>query len=174
MIRLLLLGFLAFALSSCAVEQTKPITRPVVAPKNNQKPSPIQSVSAARYVSMDVVPTAAEVNPLMAISTFRFSRNVYTVGDAINQVIRNTGYTLSPKLSDTAKLTLKKPLPITNRKLGPLTIKTTLEVLMGQGTFNFVQDTVAREVNFVLKPSFEKPKLSTHRPLSAKPVPSNF
>lgn len=106
----------------------------------------------SRYASVSNTPTAAQINPLVAVSQFRFGLNVQTVGDAITQVLRNTGYTLAPasSLSHNIQAILGKPLPVTQRKLGPLSIKTTLTVLMGQQVVQLIEDPVHRIVTFRL------------------------
>ncbi len=109
-----------------------------------------------RYVTVNNDATRAQVNPLLAVSTFTFNPSVATVGEAVNQVLENTGYQLAPKLSISVKQTLAKPLPITNRHLGPLSIQSTLEVLMGEEVFTLQRDPLHRLVNFKVKPSIAK------------------
>jgi conjugative transfer region protein (TIGR03748 family) len=104
-----------------------------------------------RYLSVKNEPNVAQINPLLAISVFKFSPSVRTVGEAIHQVLANTGYRLSENLSDAVKQTLLKPLPITNRTLGPMDIQTALEVLMGAEVFELDRDPLHRLVNFHLK-----------------------
>ena len=112
----------------------------------------VHRTQISRYASVANTPTAAQVNPLVAVSQFRFGLNVQTVGDAVTQVLRNTGYTLAPvkQLSSNVQSILGKPLPITQRKLGPLSIKTTLTVLMGQQVVQLIEDPVHRIVTFRL------------------------
>ena len=104
-----------------------------------------------RYLSVKNEPNVAQINPLLAISVFRFPPSVHTVGEAVNQVLANTGYRLSDDLSDAIKQMLSKPLPITNRTLGPINIQTALEVLMGAEVFELDRDPLHRLVNFHLK-----------------------
>ena len=98
--------------------------------------------------------TPAQVNPLVAIAQFKCQPQVETIGDAILQVLQNTSYALVPdkQLSQLAQETLKKPLPITVRTLGPLPIKEAVLVLMGKEVFDLVVDPTHRLINFKIKP----------------------
>ena len=113
-----------------------------------------QSVTQiGRYTTVVNTPTQAQLNPLLAVSQFKFNDHIKTVGDAVTLVLENSGYQLAPKekLSNEVIMTLMKPLPITERNLGPLTIQDCLLVLMGQSVFNLTSDPLQREVNFKLK-----------------------
>ena len=107
-----------------------------------------------RYTSVNNQATPAQINPLMAIAQFKFQPQVETIGDAILQVLQNTSYALVPdkQLSQLAQETLKKPLPITVRTLGPLPIKEAVLVLMGKEVFDLVVDPTHRLINFKIKP----------------------
>jgi len=111
-----------------------------------------------RYSTVLNRATAAQINPLLAVGQFRFPASVKTVGEAIQVVLENTGYQLAPRvqLTDSVKSTLGKTLPITVRRLGPLSIKTALSVLMGEQVFNLVEDPLHRIVNFEIKPAIAK------------------
>lgn len=110
----------------------------------------------SRYVTVQNGPTSAQINPLLAVSTFKFPPSIYTVGEAVNQVVATTGYKLSNNLSKQARETLKQPLPITDRKLGPMKIQTVLQVLLGAEVYNLQRDPLHRLVNFEVKPSIAK------------------
>jgi type IV pili sensor histidine kinase/response regulator len=111
-----------------------------------------------RYSTVQNKPTLAQVNPLLAVSEFKFPASVKTVGQAIRMVLSNTGYELvaSDHLSASAKDILEKPLPLTDRQLGPLSIKKMLTVLMGTEVFSLVVDPLHRRVNFEMKPAMSK------------------
>src|ERR1700722_7331367 len=84
-----------------------------------------------RYTTVANIPTQAQLNPLLAVSQFKFNDHVKTVGDAVNLILENSGYQLASKerLSNEVIMTLAKPLPITERNLGPLRIQDCLLVL---------------------------------------------
>ncbi len=114
------------------------------------------SVQISRYVTEKDTPTNAQINPLLAVSTFIFQASVVTVGDAVNQVLVTSGYQLAPHLNHTVKATLQQPLPITDRKLGPMPIQSALEVLMGEQVYRLEQDPLHRLVNFKVRASIKK------------------
>lgn len=107
-----------------------------------------------RYATVENRASAAQINPLLAIAQFRFQPSVQTIGDAIHQVLQNTSYQLVPEnqLPEIAKETLTKPLPITVRSLGPISIKDAVLVLMGKEVFNLIVDPAHRLINFRVKP----------------------
>ena len=109
-----------------------------------------------RYVTVDNGPTKSQINPLLAISIYRFSPSIYTVGQAVKQVLSTTGYRLVTKPSKILSETLSKPLPITDRKLGPMKIQSALNVLVGSEVYDLVRDPLHRLVDFKIKPSIAK------------------
>lgn len=148
----LLLGGCAGVLPS--MQPAAPVAhppKPTVLIYAMKPPEPITQVG--RYVSVKTGAGAAQINPLTAVGTFHFSASVKTVGDAIHQVLAPTGYQLSEKLTPNVKYTLTKPLPMTNRNLGPMKIETALEVLMGKAVYTLQVDALHRVINFQLTPS---------------------
>lgn len=107
-----------------------------------------------RYTTVANHATQAQIDPLMAVAQYKFSPRVKSVGGAMNIVLENTGYALAAKdiLSKEAELIMQKPLPLTNRVLGPMSVKETLEVLMGKDVFNFIKNPLNRTINFKVKP----------------------
>ena len=65
-----------------------------------------------------------------------FSPAIQTVGDAINEMLRYSGYALIAKSQQSPDLqnTLKKPLPLVYRDLGPVTLRQALK-LLSRNTF---------------------------------------
>lgn len=101
-----------------------------------------------RYTTVHYGVTPAQRDPLLAVATFHFPPSVTTVGQALSHALATTGYQLSDKLSPLVKATLLKPLPLTDRVLGPVNIETALRVLMGESVFILERDPVHRLVNF--------------------------
>ncbi len=114
------------------------------------------TVQVGRYTTMQAVPTAAQKDPLLTLGTFHFGVSVTSVGEAIAQVLRPTGFHLVPldHLPSVAQAVLTKPLPYSQRHLGPLRIQDALRVLMGEAVFTLVVDPVHRLVSFRVKPRF--------------------
>ncbi len=115
-----------------------------------------QVVQVGRYETLRAVPSAPQKDPLLAIGCFHFGVNVKTVGQALAQVLRPTGFSLinASHLPSVAQQVLKKPLPYTQRHLGPLAIKDALRILMGEDVFTLVVDPVHRLVSFRVKSRF--------------------
>ena len=140
----------------------------LIAQKNKSKNTTVQNVpknyftdvntpsfttnsQISRYVTVKDAPTSAEINPLLAVSTFIFQTSVVTVGDAVNQVLLTSGYQLAPNLSHDVIQTLRQPLPITDRELGPMPVQSALMVLMGESVYELQEDNLHRLINFKLK-----------------------
>lgn len=111
-----------------------------------------------RYATVSLDPSAAQKNPLVAVSSFKFRSNVVTVGDAVAQVLDGTGYALAneSKMEKVTVDTLNKPLPLVDRTIGPMSIQNILLVLMGTQIFDIQVDFGNRLVNFKVKPKFKK------------------
>ena len=111
------------------------------------------NITINRYSTISTKPQAEQVNPLLAIAKFKFPVQVYTVGDAVDMVLHQTGYSLidEQKQSKYIRLTLRKPLPVTVRSLGPVQVFDALEVLMGKNVFQLVEDPLNRKVNFKIR-----------------------
>lgn len=123
-----------------------------------------------RYTTFQNKPTRAQINPLLAVGQFRFPPSVETVGDAIDVILQNTSYKLSPKkqLSNEVLETLLKPLPITVRNLGPIEIKDAVVILMGKDVFTLVVDPLHRLINFDVKPEIKKALLIRSKKYAGK------
>ncbi len=105
-----------------------------------------------RYATVDNKPSAAQINPLLAVQHMHFPQHITTVGEALTYWLRYSGYTLAnEKLRCTAlKEVLQKPLPQVHRHLGPLTIQDGLGVLVGKQVFSLESSHLHRVVNFKL------------------------
>ena len=103
-----------------------------------------------RYSTVSTEASAAQINPLLSVSSFRFPQSVVSVGDAVNAVLLYSGYALdsSDRLPSQLVTVLSKPLPMVDRTLGPLTSEEALLVLVGKGLFSLKQDPINRTVNF--------------------------
>ena len=112
----------------------------------------------SRYSTTTNEPTAAQVNPLLAIQQMKFAREVSTIHQAVDQWLKHTGYSLTGlknQSKDTQEI-LKQALPQVDKSLGPLTVKEGLEVLVGKGVFHLVQDPLHRKVNFTLNKKYQR------------------
>lgn len=144
---------MALLLAGCAQQAVppSPSKHPVKVARSKAVPHGFTQVG--RYITVNNVPSNAQVNPLLAVATFHFGPHVSTVGDAIAQVLRYTGYQLVKDISPQVKQTLAKPLPVTDRTLGPMRIQQVLIVLMGAEVYELQRDPLHRLVNFQVKPT---------------------
>ena len=106
-------------------------------------------VQIGRYATVRALPTEAQRDVLSMQLTRHFDTNVKTVGDAVAEVLKEVGYSLSdPATADTRRQRLLQlPLPNTHRRLGPVTIRDMLATLAGPG-WQLVEDPVDRLVTF--------------------------
>ncbi len=109
-----------------------------------------------RYQTISTKPRADQTDVLAAVIQVHFSPGIRTVNDAIQDLLRYSGYALIDSASQSLELqnTLKKPLPLMHRDLGPLSLKQALSLLVGS-SFDLTIDRLNRTVNFTLKPDFE-------------------
>lgn len=112
----------------------------------------IEPVQVGRYSTLAPVPTAAQTDPLAASVQVTFPARVRTIGDAADYLLSQSGYRLSAQ-SRAMRLLLEKPLPGTQRSLGPLSLMQALETLGGQ-PYALKIDPVGRLVAFELRPEF--------------------
>ena len=106
-------------------------------------------VQVGRYATVRAVPTLSQVYLLSAIVRVQFPASVVSVGQAVEHLLRPSGYRLaSEAAADPSQRTLLNlPLPEPHRTLGPLPLQTALETLAGPA-FRLVEDPVHRLVSF--------------------------
>lgn len=111
---------------------------------------PTQLVTS-RYTLTQLGPTVAQQDLLSAIVQLHFSPRIKTVGEAMQLVLRGSGYHLaSTKISNkTLQQLAAYPLPTVQRHLGPMTIRDALQTLASPA-YTLIVDSVNREVSFKL------------------------
>ena len=106
-------------------------------------------VQVGRYATVQAIPTSAQVHLLSAMVRVQFPASVVSVGQAVEHLLKPSGYRLA--LEDTAdpsrRTLLNLPLPEPHRVLGPMPLHTALETLAGPA-FRLVEDPVHRLVSF--------------------------
>ncbi|MCO1988058.1 pilus assembly protein PilL, partial [Pseudomonas aeruginosa] len=83
-----------------------------------------------------------------------------------------SGYSLCPAEAGHVNILYTRPLPAAQYKLGPMTLRNTLQVLSGPA-WQVKVDEVARQVCFVLRPGYQLPPVPRPKPvqqLYAKPA----
>jgi type IV pili sensor histidine kinase/response regulator len=114
-------------------------------------------VQTGRYTGVYALPTDAQRDPLQTIVTIEFPADIDTVGQAVNELLTDTGYALEDALYWDVEVfeLLQHPVPRVQRELGPLTVLDAIDTLVGP-EFDVVVDPVHREIAFKLagrKPS---------------------
>ena len=106
-------------------------------------------VQVGRYATVAAIPTEAQARLLNAIVHVEFPGSVTRVGQAVEHLLRPSGYRLSPQhAADSSRESLLNlPLPEPHRTLGPMPLKTALETLAGPA-LRLVEDPVHRLVSF--------------------------
>ena len=106
-------------------------------------------VQVGRYSMYAATPTTAQKDLLTSIIKIQFPEKLQTVGEAVQHLLKGSGYRLARTEvigQDTLDL-FALPLPDTHRSLGPMPLKTALETLAGPA-FRLVEDPVHRLLTF--------------------------
>ncbi len=108
------------------------------------------TTQVGRYLSIENKPRAEQVNLLIQEFQVRFPSSVQTIGDAMNYLLKNSGYSLVPEAqrSGALKITLNKSLPAIDRDFGPMRLNDGLTTLAGP-VLTLIQDPLNRTVNFI-------------------------
>lgn len=117
------------------------------------------SIAIGRYLSTSNQPSHEQQDLLSTIFQVHFTHDIQTVGDAMDYLLRYSGYSLVEEARQTTALknTLKKPLPLIDRNFGPMRLKDALITLVGPA-FILINDPLNREVNFKLKTNVSRQK----------------
>lgn len=117
-----------------------------------------------RYLTIENKPMEAQINLLSQTIQVRFSPKITTIGDAINYILRFSGYSLISQdcMSDALKITLSKQLPAIDRHFGPMPLRDALITLAGPA-FVMVSDPLNRTIDFHLKPQYVKASKGVHK-----------
>ncbi|MDF5920176.1 hypothetical protein P4133_13565 [Pseudomonas aeruginosa] len=81
-----------------------------------------------------------------------------SVKDAMQYVMSRSGYSLCPADAGHVNILYTRPLPAAQYKLGPMTLRNTLQVLLSGPAWQVKVDEVARQVCFVLRPGYQLPR----------------
>jgi len=108
-------------------------------------------VQTGRYTAVYALPTDAQRDPLQTIVEIEFPADIDTVGQAVNELLADTGYALEDALYWDVEVfeLLQHPVPRVQRALGPLTVLDAIDTLVGPA-FDVVVDPVHRELAFKL------------------------
>ncbi|MEO8402582.1 MAG: hypothetical protein ABI597_12460 [Gammaproteobacteria bacterium] len=115
------------------------------------------TTQVGRYLTVKNTAKQSQLNLLSQTVQVHFPQDVQTVGEAMNYLLKFSGYTLveGNQMNPALKITLSKPLPVVDREFGPVSLKDGLLVLAGSA-FYLAQDPINRTVDCRLKSAFTK------------------
>ena len=118
-------------------------------------PEPTQTVRTGRYSYVDVGPQPDQMDPLLAVIDVHLPKGVETVKEAVNHLLRRSGFTLLPADPGDYPVAclLSQPLPDIHRHLGPVSLRDALLTLGGKA-FIVNVDYVYRKVGYQVSPAY--------------------
>ncbi|SFN78997.1 PilL N-terminal domain-containing protein [Xenorhabdus japonica] len=165
----MLIGLIAVILTGCTAPVKQPLPQPsqnsfssVTLTRNIQSVSPDiyqqtpEVVRYGRYVLVSTDPTAAQRDPLSQLMDIHLpaSQNP-SVADAMGYALRQSGYTLCApdKKND---ILYRQPLPSVHAQLGPIRLRTALQVMAGPA-WQLEVDEVQRVICHHLRQGYQLP-----------------
>lgn len=163
------LAFLALV-AGCTAQTTDQTPTPEV--DNRRSPEPLKPdlyadgtvtekepvVRYGRYTLVSTLPNADQRDLMAQIIDVSIPANMYpSVGDAMQYVLDRSGYSLCAMDTDQASNLYSRPLPSSQYKLGPMTLRNTLQVLAGPA-WQVRVDEVKREVCYDLRQGYQTPR----------------
>jgi len=108
-----------------------------------------------RYLVVSNQASPSQADPLAQIIQVKFPLSVKTLGDAMNYLLRFSGYKLvdESSLKSNIRDFLKLPLPETTRNIGPIKLEDALLTLSGD-SIGMLIDPVHRLISFRLMPDY--------------------
>lgn len=114
-------------------------------------------VRYGRYTLVSTQPDASQRDLMAQIIDVTIPSSMTpSVRDAMLYVVDRSGYALCPPSSQHVNILYTRPLPAAQYKLGPMTLRNTLQVLAGPA-WKVKVDEVNRQVCFVLRPGYQLP-----------------
>jgi conjugative transfer region protein (TIGR03748 family) len=131
-------------------------TNPAVSGNRQVKTLEPIRVQTGRYSVVTARPSAEQIDPLLMVVDVRLPRDILTVRDAAEYLLRHSGYRLAgpAEHSPKAQVLLNQTVPDVQRHLGPLTVQDALRVLGGPA-FRLQVDPVHRVVTYELLPNYQ-------------------
>ncbi|MBK3447606.1 PFGI-1 class ICE element type IV pilus protein PilL2 [Pseudomonas haemolytica] len=122
-------------------------------------------VRYGRYTLVSTLPDSGQRDLMAQIIDISIPANMQpNVRDAMQYVVDRSGYTLCSPDTGHVNILYTRPLPAAQYKLGPMTLRNTLQVLAGPA-WQVKVDEVNRQVCYVLRPGYQLPD-------SSRPVPT--
>lgn len=108
------------------------------------------AVHTDRYTLHSVAPRADQAAPMNAIINVSMGKDVLTVGDAVREILKGSGYRWADN-HEKDKLLDTLPLPSIVRELGPITVSDALRTVAGE-SWLLRSDDLNRVVWFEVNP----------------------
>ncbi|MCF5566763.1 pilus assembly protein PilL, partial [Pseudomonas sp. PA-3-11C] len=131
-------------------------------------------VRYGRYTLVSTLPDSGQRDLMAQIIDISIPANMHpNVRDAMQYVVDRSGYTLCSPDTGHVNILYTRPLPAAQYKLGPMTLRNTLQVLAGPA-WQVKVDEVNRQVCYVLRPGYQLPESSRTAPtqVAATSIPS--
>lgn len=158
---------LAAALAGCVAHESAP---PATGPDSSRNPELLQpdlypkgaasepQVRYGRYTLVNTAPETEQRDLMAQIIDVNIPANMKpTVRDAMQYVVNRSGYSLCGSDQGHVNILFTRPLPAAQYKLGPMSLRNTLQVLAGPA-WQVKVDEVVRTVCFVLRPGYQLPE----------------
>lgn len=115
------------------------------------------AVRYSRYTLVNTMPAEGQRDLMSQIIDVTMPSNMNpSVRDAMEYVTARSGYQLCPAGSGYVGILYSRPLPAAQYKLGPMSLRNTLQVLAGPA-WQVKVDEVSRNVCFNLRPGYQPP-----------------
>ena len=110
-----------------------------------------------RYTLVSTLPTSGQRDLMAQIIDIRIPANMNpNVRDAMQYAMNRSGYSLCSPSTGHVNILYTRPLPAAQYKLGPMTLRNTLQVLAGPA-WQVKVDEVTRQVCYVLRSGYQLP-----------------
>ncbi len=114
-------------------------------------------VRYGRYTLVSTLPDSGQRDLMAQIIDITIPANMHpNVRDAMQYVVDRSGYSLCSAGTGHVNILYTRPLPAAQYKLGPMTLRNTLQVLAGPA-WQVKVDEVNRQVCYVLRPGYQLP-----------------
>lgn len=117
---------------------------------------PSTTIQTGRYGTVDNGIPKDQWDLLSPMIQIHFLPDVKTIGDAIQEILRYSGYSLveTQQQSQDLQNTLQKILPLVQRDIGPMPLRQSLKILIGPA-FHLLVDPLNRTINFQLNTNLQ-------------------
>jgi len=169
--KLTTLSPLAFAVALAGCAQQEPAPK-AVGPDSSRNPELLQpdlypqgavaepQVRYGRYTLVNTAPETEQRDLMAQIIDVNIPGSMKpSVRDAMQYVVNRSGYSLCGPEQGHVNILFTRPLPAAQYKLGPMSLRSTLQVLAGPA-WQVKVDEVMRSVCFVLRPGYQLPETS--------------